>query len=180
MSKPDQKGSTQPWRVPVAVQDVPEAGRRFELAADEGTRAAIAKMAGINGVSRLEAVFDVTRHKLGGLRIHGNVSATVRQDCVVTLEPIENEIEEEVDLVFAPDAAADSSEVEVSDDDAPEPLIGGSVDLGVIATEFLILAIDPYPRKPGVVFERPGPAEVSANPFAALAALKKAREQNED
>jgi uncharacterized metal-binding protein YceD (DUF177 family) len=167
-----------PWRVPVAVNEVPEAGRRFELAADESTRAAIAKAAGINGISRLEGVFDVGRHKLGGLRVHGNVSARLWQDCVVTLEPVENEIEEEVDLVFAPDGTVGSSEADISDDDAPEPLIGGCIDLGAIATEFLILAIEPYPRKPGVAFEPQAPAEVSANPFAALAALKKAG-QNE-
>ena len=28
-------------------------------------------------------------------------------------------------------------------------LVGGTVDLGAIATEFLILGLDPYPRKTG-------------------------------
>jgi hypothetical protein len=47
------------------------------------------------------------------------------------------------------------------------------VDLGAIASEFLILGIDPYPRKPGVVFEPNLEREAGASPFAALAALKK-------
>ena len=59
--------------------------------------------------------------------------------------------------------------------DGPEPLTGGVIDLGVIATEFLILAIDPYPRKPGAVFEAPDAPDDSDQPFAALAALKKPR-----
>ena len=57
--------------------------------------------------------------------------------------------------------------------DGPEPLIGGAVDLGAIAIEFLILGIDPYPRKPGAVFEASPAGDDPAKPFAALAALKK-------
>ena len=80
---------------------------------------------------------------------------------MVTLEPIENEIEEAVDLAFAPAAAASRPRTaarrsQVAAEDAPEPLVGGVVDLGVIATEFLILGIDPYPRKAGCGLRRAG------------------------
>jgi hypothetical protein len=51
----------------------------------------------------------------------------------------------------------------------PEPLVGGVVDLGAIATEFLVLGLDPYPRKPGAIFEPPQEREPDENPFAALA-----------
>ena len=57
--------------------------------------------------------------------------------------------------------------------DPPEAIINGIIDLGRLATDALFLAIDPYPRKPGAVFE----AEVVAldpedHPFAALKALQ--------
>jgi hypothetical protein len=55
----------------------------------------------------------------------------------------------------------------------PEPLIGGSVDLGALATEFLILGIDPYPRKPGAIFEPPQDRMPDEGPFAALSKLTK-------
>ena len=55
----------------------------------------------------------------------------------------------------------------------PEPLIGGVVDLGALATEFLLLGLDPYPRKPGAVFEPPRDLKPDAGPFAALAKLTK-------
>ena len=58
-------------------------------------------------------------------------------------------------------------------EDAPEPLVGNAIDLGAIATEFLILGLDPYPRKPDVVFETPPAGDEPAHPFAALAGLKK-------
>ena len=59
-------------------------------------------------------------------------------------------------------------------EDGPEPLLDGRIDLGAIATEFLVLGIDPHPRKQGAVFEPPAIEDDRAeHPFAALAALKK-------
>jgi hypothetical protein len=106
------------------------------------------------------------------------VSATVGQLCVVTLDPIESEVEEMVDLVFAPAAPAvgDASVREalnVEADDTPEPLLGDTVDLGAIATEFLILGIDLYPRKPDAVFQAPPIEDETEHPFAALATLRR-------
>jgi hypothetical protein len=94
---------------------------------------------------------------------------------VVTLEPIENEIDEVVELEFAPADAADegAGHSKVAVDDAPEPLVGGVVDLGGVATEFLNLGLDPYPRKAGVEFAAPTVEDDTPHPFAALAALKK-------
>ena len=79
-----------------------ETGQHFDLVADADVRAAVARLAGLRDLPRLEANFDVTRHGADGLRVCGRVSATVGQNCVVTLEPLANEVEEEVDLLFAP------------------------------------------------------------------------------
>jgi uncharacterized metal-binding protein YceD (DUF177 family) len=162
------------WSLPVGLEDVPETGLRLALAADERTRASVAKLADLRALPRLEATFELTRHARDGLHVVGTLSATVGQTCVVTLDPIENEIEEPIDLIFAPAQAAiaESSGIEDVAVDAPERLTGGMVDLGAIATEFLMLAIDPYPRKSGAIFEPPAPPDDSSNPFAALAALK--------
>jgi uncharacterized metal-binding protein YceD (DUF177 family) len=171
-----------PWHVPVAVEDIAETGQHFELVADAQTRAEIARLAGLRDLPRVQADFDVTPQGAGGLRVTGRVSATVGQTCVVTLEPLANEVDEEVDLLFVPqstDAAAGNGETE--DDrpdvkwDDPEPLIDGVVDLGALATEFVVLGIDPYPRKPGAVFEPPADSRPEEGPFAALAGWTKGR-----
>ncbi len=166
-----------PWSVLVSVHDVPLSGRRFALAADEATRTAIAKSAGLRALPRLEATFDVTRLESGGLHVVGRVAATVGQLCVVSLDPIENEIDEPVDLTFVPGAAAGAAAAPGSDalsvdDETPEPLRGDTIDLGAIATEFLILGIDLYPRKPDAVFQPPAIEAETEHPFAALAALR--------
>jgi hypothetical protein len=166
------------WSVPVTLHEVPLTGRHFELAADEAARAAIAKSADLRALQRLEASFDVSRHGTEGLRVVGRVCATVGQVCVVTLDPIENEVEEMVDLVFVPGAAAAADAagragIAEAAEDAPEPLLGDTVDLGAIATEFLILGIDLYPRKPDAVFQAPRVEDDVEHPFAALAALRR-------
>jgi len=178
------KSAPTPWRVPVAVEDVSETGQHFALAADADVRAGVARMAGLRDLPRLQANFEVTRRGAGGLHVAGRVSATVGQNCVVTLEPLANEVEEEIDVLFMPQSASErqAGEIETGDRprdrkwDDPEPLIGGLVDLGALATEFLILGLDPYPRKPGAVFEPPRDLKAEGSPFAALASWTRARD----
>ena len=164
-----------PWSVPIRVEDVPEGGRHFELAADEATRARLAEVAGVNGVTRLHAAFDVRRQGGSGLHVVGEISATIRQTCVVTLDPVVNDVIEAVDLVFAPGGSVTGPAIPVSLDaeESPEPMSDGVVDLGAVATEFLVLGIDPYPRKPGAVFELPQDSDREESPFAPLATWKK-------
>lgn len=167
------------WNHKVNVDDVPEAGAHFDIEANESERAEIAKAADLRSLSRLVASFDVTRRGAGGLHVTGEVNATVGQNCVVTLEPVDSELSEPVDVAFAPEAAPtiadDKGEavIEFGNVDPPETLVGGAVGLGAIATEFLLLGINPYPRKDGAVFEPRIAGDPSANPFAALASLKK-------
>ena len=91
----------QGWSVPIAVEDIPDAGGRYEISADRPAREAVAKLAGLRDLPRLDAVFDVTKQS-NGIAVTGEVNARVGQNCVVTLEPIESEVREAVDLLFAP------------------------------------------------------------------------------
>jgi len=166
------------WSMPIAVAEVPETGKHVELVADRATRGLIAKALGLVALPRLEATFDLTRHGDGGVRVVGRLSATVGQTCVVTLEPIENAIEESIDLLFAPEpavlAGSRGASSTLPSEEPAESLRDGYLDLGAVALEFLVLGIDPYPRKPGARFDAAtdvGDAE--AHPFAALGALKK-------
>jgi hypothetical protein len=164
-----------PWSVAVRLDEIPEAGRHVELEANAAARAELAGPLGVDAVERLSASFDLARRGRDGLHVGGRVSATVRQTCVVSLEPVVNTIDEEVDVDFAPPREANDAaeDAEGQGREEAEPLIGNSVDLGVLATEFLILGVDPYPRKAGVAFEAPAPGGAESHPFAALAAWKK-------
>jgi hypothetical protein len=170
------QSSTPDWNAPVVVASVPETGRRLDLVADEATRNSIAKAAGLAALPRLEAGFDLTRQGAEGLRVVGRVSASVVQNCIVTLEPIESQLDEAVDLVFLSDVEPETDAVDLEAleaSDPPEAIRDGVIDLGAVATEFLLLGLDPYPRKPGAVFDAPPAGDPTSHPFAALAALKK-------
>jgi hypothetical protein len=166
------------WSVPLQAEDVPEGGRDVSIEADAPTRLAIARMAGLLALSRLQATFHVQPRGAGRLHVTGSVSASIEQSCVVTLEPLASDINEPFDILF--DAAVEDVPLSREHErlpgqpDPPEPLVDGVIDLGEIATEFLLLGIDPYPRKPDAAFSAPlDTADDEAHPFSALAALKK-------
>jgi uncharacterized metal-binding protein YceD (DUF177 family) len=160
-----------PWSVVVALDDIPETGLHTEMEAPESVRAGLARLAGLRELPRLSAVFDLTSRG-AGVHVAGQVSAHLGQTCVVTLEPIESDLIEPIDLVFAPAAPVQAKDLKL-DDEPPELLVDGKIDLGAIATEFLLLGIDPYPRKAGAEFAPVKAGDTSARPFAALEALKK-------
>ncbi len=170
-----------PWRVPVTAAQIPETGLHGDLEASPAERAALAETAGLREVLSAQASFDVTPSGGGRFHVGGRVRARIGQTCVVTLDPIENEIDEEIDLVFAPpeqipelsSLVDDDAESDAEIPDPPEPIENGVIDLGRVATDALFLAIDPYPRRPDAVFEPPAEAaDPDAHPFAALRAFK--------
>jgi uncharacterized metal-binding protein YceD (DUF177 family) len=175
IEKPD------PWRVPVAVEKIPDTGLHRDLEADQATRDAVADVGGLRKVLSVQASLDVTPMRGGRFHVAGHVRARIGQTCVVTLEEIESDIDEPIDLIFAPpdqipEMAALVDEAEETDEDTPdppEPIANGIIDLGRLATDALYLGVDPYPRKPDAVFEplveAPDPED---HPFAALRALQ--------
>jgi len=172
-----------PWRAPVVVAQIPETGLAYDLEADQATREAMAKIAGLREIMSARALFEVTPQSRSRFHVTGRVSARVGQTCVVTLDPIENEINEAIDLMFAPsdqirhpdEGAGDEQETKADVADQIEPIENGVIDLGRLATDVLYLAIDPYPRKPGAVFEpRIVAADPEDHPFALLKVLKPA------
>jgi Large ribosomal RNA subunit accumulation protein YceD len=170
-----------PWRVLVTVAQIPDTGLHRDIEADQAAREAMAEAAGLREILAAHASFDLAPKSDGQVHVTGRVQARVGQTCVVTLEAIENAIDEPVDLTFVPaeqipqlvhsaDAAPDS---DIETADPPEPIENGSIDLGRLATDVLYLAIDPYPRKRDAVFEPPVvAADPEDHPFAALKALR--------
>jgi uncharacterized metal-binding protein YceD (DUF177 family) len=141
----------------------------------------MAETAGLREISSARASFDLALQSGGRVHVTGRIQARIGQTCVVTLDPIENEIDEQVDLMFAPSEQL-SEFIGVADDipdsdaetaDPPEPIENGVIDLGRLATDMLFLAIDPYPRKAGAVFEpQVAATDPDDHPFAALKALQ--------
>jgi uncharacterized metal-binding protein YceD (DUF177 family) len=182
MSRPESTtAKPDPWRVPLMVAQIPEVGVHRDIEADAPVRAAMAKVGSLREVLSASASLDVMPSGGGRFHVAGRVRARIGQTCVVTLDPIESDIDEPIDLTFAPleqipqlsDLVDDAAESDEEIPDPPEPIVNGVIDLGRLATDALLLAIDPYPRKPGAVFEPlVEAADPEDHPFAALKALK--------
>jgi len=177
----DMSEKPDPWRIPVAVVQIGDTGVHRDLEADKAVREAIAEVGGLREVLAASASLDVTPMSGGRFHVEGRVRARIGQTCVVTLDPIESEIDEPIDLIFAPpeqipEMAAlvdEAAESDVEIPDPPEPIVGGVIDLGRVATDALFLGVNPYPRKPDAVFEVPEvPPDPEDHPFAALKALQ--------
>ena len=149
----------------------------------------LAKRFGVVEVTSLTAFLNIRPWRKRGLTVEGALQAVVVQECVVTLDPLEQTIEEEVFVRFAPEdapppkhrsdpSAADLS-FSVADDDPPEPMFNDTAEVGEALSELLAMSLDPYPRKPEAVFTPPEdpdddePDEPEThNPFAVLKDLK--------
>ena len=152
-----------------------EIGKGLErrLEPDAAMRAKIARALDLASLDAFVAELSLKPADNAGYRLMGRVKASAVQTCGITLEPLPVEIDQRfsVDLAESVEAPEDD-EVEVSlDDDAPDLLEDGRIDLGQYAVEQLALQLDPFPRKPGAEFVQPEePAEIS--PFAVLKQFK--------
>ncbi len=166
---------------PVRVDQIPNNGTEFDVEAKPAERAALAERFGLVSIDALKARVRLKAMAGGTLiRISGQLTASLVQTCVVTLDPLPAEVVEDFSMTFGggePDQVGAEIELSLDDDDPPDPIEDGVVDVGEVVAEHLALALDPFPRKPGIEFEGgedPTPQEEKKpSPFAALAQLRK-------
>lgn len=122
-------------------------------------------------------------YRKDGARVKGRIRAKVSQESVVTLDPVEQVIDEPFEAAYVPEGAKprrmreEESEIVVDPeaDDPPETFTGDTIDLGERILEALALALDPYPRRKGESFDRlttdDAPEERPASAFDVLIEL---------
>lgn len=130
--------------------------KKFEASADE--RSQLAGSLGLVEIPALSAEIALRRSQNGTIYLDGRLTAEVVQNCVVSLVPVTQAIDEEISLRFvqadsplASTPATPGAEINVDPtlEDPPEIVTGRAIDLGSIVVEHLVLTIDPYPRAPG-------------------------------
>lgn len=160
--------------------DYESLGRPIEthtIEADEAERKALADRLGLLSLDRLNAKIGLSRTTDGLVRLTAKFEARCVQSCVVALQPVHQELDEEFELFFKEDAGLNgigALEVTIDDELWPEPLIQGRIDIGEAVSQQLALALDPYPRAPGAVFQPTAERVVEAdqaNPLAEIGKL---------
>ncbi len=164
-----------PLSRPIQIDSIPGLGLDYTVEATADERARLARDFGLIAIDRLVGTFRVDRRGRTVL-VKGDVKAAVTQTCVVSLEPFPAQVDEAVDVKFVEPSTRERDDGEGEHEvnlDAPDPIVGGRIDLGGVTAEFLSLALDPYPRKPGVDFAWGAGEAGEESPFAALAGLKR-------
>jgi uncharacterized metal-binding protein YceD (DUF177 family) len=165
---------------------VPEQGREIVLTPSQAERAAISNWLGTESVESLTATILISRKGDNQYSYAARFEADVVQACVVTLELVPAHLSGDYERLFQviprasrrkrPAAEPVSVDISLADEDGPERLDSPIIDLAAPLLEELSLALEPYPRAPGVAFdppvEEPEPAD---NPFAVLERLKTAQ-----
>lgn len=146
------------------------AGLTRTLTPDAETRKKIARELDLASLDAFEAEMTLAATE-AGWRLSGRVRAEAVQSCGLTLEPLPVAIDRDFALDLA-ESVEEDAEVEVSmDDETPDLIEDGKIDLGQYAIEQLALSLDPFPRKPGAEFVQP-PEPNEINPFAVLKSFK--------
>lgn len=174
-----------PFSYRIKVGHVSHNPLSLRIEADAGERGALATLWGILEVEALSAELKVRRWKKDGVKVTGTIHAQVTQACVVTLDPVGQVIDDEVEEIFVPEGsplaripANDAGEILLDPEgpDLPEPFTGDEIDVGAFVAEMAAMALDPYPRKPGLRFEghfeQEKGEEKKPSPFAVLKNLK--------
>jgi uncharacterized metal-binding protein YceD (DUF177 family) len=175
---------TGPFSRPLDLAAIPAAPIERAITAAAAELAAVAAAYAIPEVHALSAVLTVGREPGGVIRVKGRVAAEIVQACVVSLVPVPQVIDEAIDMRLAEATPRPGSEatrpgaevmIDPAEPDPPDIVSGPAIDLGAIAVEHFLLAVDPYPRAPGAELpaEAADPSPMTdASPFAALARLR--------
>jgi uncharacterized metal-binding protein YceD (DUF177 family) len=170
------------------LQPIPEFSRPFAvdrlgfapvtetLRATPEERQRLAARLGLVSIGELAATVTLTRDRNTGLvHVEGRLEADVVQTCVVSLTPFPSHVEDSLEDDFGDTPVALDSEIAFDmESDPPDPIVDGAIDLGELVTQYLSLALDPYPRAPGSSLEPAWtePSREALSPFAVLKNLK--------
>jgi len=169
-----------PISKPYELGRLSQAGDDVEIAPSAEERLRLARWAGIEAIDAFVA--RIALRKLSATRfiVEARLAADIVQNCVVTLDPVRSHIERDFtrELLLTPGAQRVAQTIDIEptpvDGDGLEEISSLRYDLAVPVLEELALAIDPYPRVPGVAFEPPAAeADSPEHPFAALKGLKR-------
>lgn len=173
------------WSRIVEIADLHGQRTTLDVGATDEEAAALAARFGVEGIRNVKASVVLTPFASGNkVAMKARFEAEIEQNCVVTLAPLVNRVEGDFLAEFVQGAFSDNHddiEFAIDDDDPPEPIIDGQIEIGELLAQNLGLAIDPFPRAPGVVFEgvvlgneapQATMKDGRPNPFAVLERLK--------
>tara|TARA_Y100001960_G_C14513053_1_gene747447 strand:- start:88 stop:660 length:573 start_codon:yes stop_codon:yes gene_type:complete len=132
----------------IALEEIDNTPKEFLIRATEAERKSLAIRLQIEEMLELKAsgkLVWINPDSILSLKV--KFDASIVQACVVTLDLLNLNISEYVELEFSRSVMFNSKLIDIND---AEPLEGEHIDVGEIVVEELSLAIDPYPRRKNI------------------------------
>lgn len=160
----------------IDVSRIPVSGMKLALCADEKQCSALAERFGLRAVPELRAEVVLTRINKKRIRMKAAFDARVVQECVVTLEPFEQQVHDDFVIVFSSEEESsvrkNEVDLDMGEEDDIEFLESEKIDVGELISEYFSLALDPFPHAPGAVFQSETDDKDEKNAFSVLENLK--------
>ncbi len=164
---------------PLFVDDISAAQKEYKIKADEEQRRQIADILKVPVVKEFTADIYTKRHNKSTLiDVWGKVAALITRQSVISLENFDKHYQSDFSLQF--DIHLTENQVremeENGEENIPDVVMNGKIDLSQLAMEQIALVLEDYPRQEGEEFifksEFDEETTVNANPFKILEKLK--------
>lgn len=154
--------------------------KNIPFSASQEERDALAKRFNILSIGALEAIVDIIPLKDQDpfMRLDIHLCATVTQQCVVSLRPLEEKIDKNFSILLS-HAEEDMEEVggllELAKEEHEVFYMGDedSIDIGEVLSQYLSLFMAPYPRHPDAILNESDVLQKKPSPLHQLKDLKK-------
>ncbi len=181
----------QEWSYFVDADKVETRPQILDISPTKGSFPALCNRLNLHSIDAINTKIRLQRNSVNkSIHVNGKISADISQKCVITTDSVVEHIETEFNAWFSePNQTVSFAKAKrerlspkeqneqpiLEENDDPEEVINGKIDLGELVAQYLSLALDPYPRKEGACFDEvEKPLKDSAeegvfdNPFAAL------------
>ncbi len=178
------------WSHLIDSDDIGSKVVRLEISPPKDVFEALCKRLNIHSISEMKASLTLQRNHVSKvIHIQGTISAELYQKCVITTEPVRENIKDTFEAWFAdPNSAVSFAKAKrermsrkeqndlpiIEEHEDPEAIIDGKIDLGELVVQHISLALEPYPKLEGASYDNQGdpledaPEGTYDNPFAAL------------
>lgn len=165
---------------PIVVNELSMQEKRVNLKANEDELKFIAEVLKIPEAKSFQSVIMLKHDKKSSrLNVWGEVHAELVLQSVISLENFDRKYDTSFELLYDTKATLKSlKEMDFDfDDEIPDIVIDGQIDLGEISIEQIALLMDDYPKNDGEEFkvysEFDSEENAQKNPFEMLKSLKK-------
>ncbi len=165
---------------PILIDTLSKAEKKFNLTADTQELQWITQVFQVENVKDFSATVCVKLEPKSSLiKVYGSVKACIEQQSIISLENFDKNYETSFEIFFDSKATYQQIREEYEDinEDAPDIVENGEIDIAAVAMEQIALIIDQYPRKDGEVFDFQSEFDEETtknnNPFSVLQKLKK-------